>query len=140
MHETDGAGNTLVTYTHEPSKFGPLLSENRGGTEFYHHFDALGSTTMLTNDVGTVTDTFAYDAWGSSVTRTGTTATPYQWVGRWGYQSDSVATGAYIRARSYQPLVAKWSSIDPVENLGDTALCRECILAYTLRFVFYTAT
>ena len=43
MHETDGAGNTLVTYTHEPSQYGPLLSENRGGTESYHHYDALGS-------------------------------------------------------------------------------------------------
>ena len=74
MHETDGSGATTVVYTHEPSQFGPLLSENRGGTTFTHHYDALGSTTMLTNDAGTVTDTFAYDAWGNSLVRTGTTS------------------------------------------------------------------
>ena len=37
MTETDGSGNTLVTYTHEPTTYGPLLSENRGGAESYHH-------------------------------------------------------------------------------------------------------
>ena len=82
MHETDGAGNTLVTYTHEPGAFGPLLSQNRGGVESYHHYDALGSTTMLTDDTGAVTDTFHYDAWGLPIARTGTTPTPYTWVGR----------------------------------------------------------
>ena len=81
MLETDGAGNTLVTYTHEPGPFGPLLSENRGGMEYYHHYDAVGSTTMLTNDAGTITDTFLYDAWGTVIAKTGTTMTPYQWGG-----------------------------------------------------------
>ncbi len=27
MHETDGAGATTVEYTHEPTHYGPLLSE-----------------------------------------------------------------------------------------------------------------
>ena len=113
-HETDGSGNTTVVYTHEPGPFGPLLSENRGGTEYYHHYDALGSTTFLTDDTGAVTDTFVYDAWGNTVARAGTTPTPYQWVGRWGYQFDTPTRGFYIRARSYQPTVAKWTSVDPV--------------------------
>ena len=111
MHETDGSGATTVVYTHEPSQFGPLISENRGGTTFTHHYDAMiGSTTMLTNDGGTVTDTFAYDAWGNSIARTGTTPTPYQWTGRWGYQLDVVATAYYIRARTYQPIIGRWAS------------------------------
>ena len=114
MHETDGSGATTVVYTHEPSQFGPLLSENRGGTTFTHHFDALGSTTFLTDDIGAVTDTFTYDAWGDVVARTGATPTPYQWVGRWGYQLDTPTGGYHIRARNYQPTVARWSSIDPL--------------------------
>ena len=115
MHETDGSGNTLVTYTHEPRKYGPLLSENRGGTEYYHHYDAIGSTTMLTDDSGAVSDTFQYDAWGNEVARTGTTDTPYRWCGKWGYQYDSVVGSYYIRARIYQPTVARWLSEDWVE-------------------------
>ncbi len=114
MHETDESGNTLVNYTHEPSQYGPLLSENRGGTEYYHHYDALGSTTMLTDDSGAVTDRFQYDACGNEVARTGTTNTPYRWVGRWGYQYDQLTGGYYIRARTYQPAVARWMSVDPL--------------------------
>jgi RHS repeat-associated protein len=115
-HETDGAGNTLVTYTHEPGPFGPLISEERGGTTYTHHYDALGSTTFLTDDAGNVTDTFAYDAWGNPVARTGTTPTPYTWCGRWGYQVGTATTGGYyVRARSYQPAVVRWSTIDPID-------------------------
>jgi len=82
LEECDETGVTQVTYTHEPGPFGPLLSETRGGVESYHHYDALGSTTMLTDDTGAVTDTFHYDAWGLPIARTGTTPTPYTWVGR----------------------------------------------------------
>ena len=115
MHETDETGATTVTYTNEPGPFGPLISENRGGTTSYHHYDALGSTIALTNDAGTVTDTFFFDAWGSKKPwRTGTTPTPYTWCGRWGYQDDTATTGQYyVRARSYGPTIARWTSVDP---------------------------
>lgn len=117
-HETDGAGNTLVRYTNEPSAFGPLISETRNGTTYAHHYDALGSTTILTDDSGAVTDTFQEDAWGNRVARTGTTPTRYTWVGRWGYQDDSAAIGGYyVRARSYQPAVARWSAVDPLPSM-----------------------
>ena len=114
MHETDQTATTIVTYTHEPVRFGPLLSESRSGTEFYHHYDALGSTTLLTNDAGIVTDTFAYDAWGTLFSRMGSTSTPFQWVGQLGYQYDLLTGCYYVRARSYQPQVARWTSADPL--------------------------
>lgn len=114
MHEANALGEAEVVYTHESAKFGPLLSEHRGGTETYHHYDALGSTTILTNDVGTMTDTFAYDAWGSLISHTGTSATPYHWLGRWGYHFDLPTNGYYVRSRSYQPTIAQWTSVDPL--------------------------
>jgi len=143
-HETDGSGNTIVTYTHEPGQFGPLISENRdtgwmgqtvddwsslgvndwgslpvfNPTEYCHHYDAVGSTTMLTDDTGAVTDTFQYDAWGNVVARTGTTATPCQWVGRWGYHSNTPTGDYYVRERSYEPAVARWRSVDPKLSLA----------------------
>jgi len=132
MQETDETGSTLVTYTHEPGQFGPLLSENRGGTESYHHYDALGSTTMLTNDAGTVTDTFLYDAWGTSVARTGTTATPYQWIGRWGGQSDIPTGEIYVRTRDYQSPLARWSSIASMGALADIRSIPMRALSYSI--------
>ena len=112
MHETDGTGSALITYTHEPGQYGPLLSENRGGVESYHHYDALGSTTMLTGDSGTVTDTFQYDAWGDAITRTGSIDTPYRWVGRVGYLTTSALSAVYVRNRSYSTTIARWTAVD----------------------------
>ncbi|MFN0198179.1 MAG: RHS repeat domain-containing protein [Planctomycetaceae bacterium] len=114
MHETDGNGNTLVEYTHEPGPYGPLISEHRNGQEYVHHYDAQGSTTMLTDETGNVTDTFTYDALGNEVARTGTTDTPYRWVGRWGYQYDDATDSYYIRERVYEPENGRWTSVDPL--------------------------
>ena len=69
MHETDAASTTIAPYTHEPAQFGPLLSENRGGTEFCHHYDNFGSATILTVDPWTVRHTFQYDTWAHTVSR-----------------------------------------------------------------------
>jgi len=113
MQETDGTGNLLATYTHEPRPYGSLVSEHRDDEEYYHHYDALGSTTLLTDSTGTVTDTFRHDAWGNETAHTGTTNTPYRWVGKHGYHSDHHTTGGYyVRARTDQPTIARWTSVD----------------------------
>jgi len=114
LQEKDQSGNTQVTYTHEPSTYGPLVSENRGGQERQYHFDALGSTRALTNATESVTDTFAYDAWGSELGRAGTLNTPYRWIGLLGYYFDVTTGMYYIRVRTYRPQHSRWLSIDPV--------------------------
>lgn len=113
LMESNQSGSTIATYTHDPGAFGSLLSENRSGTEYYHHYDALGSTAFLTNDSGAITDTFQYDAWGNSVARVGATPTPYQWVGRWGYQSDALSSSHNVRRRVYQQSTGRWTSFEP---------------------------
>ena len=123
LQETDENGNVLVTYTYEPGPGGKLISEERSGTTYTHHDDGLGNTQFLTDDSGNVTDTFTYDAWGNEVARTGITPTPYRWGSRWGYQYDDSTGGYYIRARNYQPTVARWMSVDPLwfENSLDSS-------------------
>ena len=116
LQETDENGNVLVTYTYEPGPDGKLISEERSGTTYTHHDDGLGNTQFLTDDTGNVTDTFTYDDWGNEASRTGTTPTPYRWGSRWGYQYDPLTGGYYIRARNYQPIMARWTSIDPLAN------------------------
>jgi hypothetical protein len=36
LQESDGAGNVQVTYTNDPSAYGPLLSERRGNAGSRH--------------------------------------------------------------------------------------------------------
>ena len=50
LMETDENDSTTVVYTNEPVEFGSLVSQHRGGTKSYYHFDAQGSTRALTDE------------------------------------------------------------------------------------------
>jgi hypothetical protein len=56
-----------------------LVGEDRNGTESVYRTDAMGSTTQLVNTSGVITDTFSFDYFGNSLSRTGSTPTPMQW-------------------------------------------------------------
>jgi len=53
---------------------------------YTYHFDGLGSTLVLTDEYGQVSDRYTYDAWGNVTHTYGTTDdNPYQYVGQLGY-------------------------------------------------------
>ena len=106
-------GVLSASYTHEPRLYGNLLSQNRGGVTSYYHYDGRGDTVALTNDAGNITDTKDYDAWGNVIAATGSTQTPYAFVGRSGYQT--VIGGTYVRARIYYSAITRWLSQDAVD-------------------------
>lgn len=114
LQEADGAGVTQVTYTHEPGAYGPLVCQMRGALFSYYHFDALGSTRILTDDSQDLTDTYLYDGWGNEIEATGVTRASYRWAGCWGYQFDALTGRYYVRARAFQPNIARWMSTDPL--------------------------
>jgi len=118
LGETDAANDTQVVYTNEPQLYGNLVSQRRGGTSHWYHFDALGSTRELTDVSAVVTDTRLYDAWGNAVATTGSTTSPLRWVGEVGYFSDPQTGLHYVRARIYRPSIARWLSIDPLAFAG----------------------
>ena len=92
LRETDEAGNTIAEYTHEPTRYGPLLSQRRNGHTYYHHYDGLGNTRALTDESGHVTDRYSYDAWGNQIAHTGTTTNPFGYKGALGYYANPEAT------------------------------------------------
>src|SRR5262245_14913152 len=75
---------------------GRVLSENRGGTKRDYVSDSLGNTVALLDSTQTKTDTWTYWPYGEVRTRTGTNATPFQFVGGLGYYRDS-ALRTYVR-------------------------------------------
>ena len=77
---------------------GEILSENRNGVKRDYVPDALGSTVALLDNAQTVTDSFEYFPYGELRSRTGTTPTPFQFVGTKGYYRDS-ASRTYSRSR-----------------------------------------
>jgi RHS repeat-associated protein len=67
---------------------GGLVSEVRGGTSKFYHSDALGTTRAITNSGGSTTDSLTTDAFGMTVSGSGSTPTPFGFAGQAGYQSD----------------------------------------------------
>ena len=91
-----------------------LLSQTRSGATSYYLQDAQGSTRTLTDASGNITDTYAYTAFGETLSHSGASDNPYRYTGQ---QFDAL-TGLYsLRARYYDPALGRFLSRDPAEPL-----------------------
>ncbi|AKJ65203.1 RHS repeat domain-containing protein [Kiritimatiella glycovorans] len=78
----------------------------------YYHANEQKSVLALTDETGSVTDRFAYSPYGQVLGRTGTTDTPYQWIG--GLAVRNEGGGLYFMLnRYYSADVRRFLSIDP---------------------------
>ncbi|MHB1456867.1 MAG: RHS repeat domain-containing protein [Armatimonadota bacterium] len=68
---------------------GALIAQKNDTAWHYYHFDELGSTRLLTDSSGNVSDKYSYDAWGKLLWHEKVNANsidqPYQYVGQFGY-------------------------------------------------------
>jgi len=86
-----------------------LISQSHNGAASYYLQDGQGSTRALTNSSGTVTDMYAYTAFGEIYSQTGATENKYLYTGQ---QFDD-SSGLYsLRARFYNPAVGRFLSQD----------------------------
>ena len=69
LAELDPAGHVVASYVIGQA----LISEDRGGAISYYLYDGRATTRQLTNQDGTVTDSYAYDAFGNVLGHTGPT-------------------------------------------------------------------
>jgi RHS repeat-associated protein len=88
---------TTVRYT---AVDGEVLAEKRGGSRYAYVPDPLGSVVAKLDNTQTKTDTYEYWPYGEVASRTGTSVSPYQFVGTLGYYSDS-SNLTYVRARYF---------------------------------------
>ncbi len=82
----------------------------------YYHYDGLGSTQLLTDENGNVTDSYANTAFGEPVS-TGAenpTTNPFRFVGQFGYYINRDVGDYYVRARAFSDVLARWLSPDPI--------------------------
>ena len=97
---------------------GEIVSESRNGVIRDYVPDPLGSTVALLDSTQTITDTFTYFPSGTVASRTGTTATPFQFVGTKGYHADTSGK-TYVRARVLEPQKGRWLTEDPIGTTPD---------------------
>ena len=84
-----------------------------------------GETRQLTNSAGTVTDTYSYTAYGSTVSASGSDANPFQYGGKFGYYTEN--NGVVLCGhRWYDTLALRWLSRDPIGYKGGSNLYAYC--------------
>jgi RHS repeat-associated protein len=88
---------------------GLIGSVDSGNTMRYYIHNGHGDTVKLTNSSGTVTRSYAYDAFGVSAGTAGDT-NPFRYAGE--YFDTEIGT-YYLRARSYNPATGRFTQEDP---------------------------
>lgn len=104
LQESDANGQVLNKYTFG---LGLIKSEGGGNTRFYHT-DGLGSTRLLTDASGQVTDRYVYDAFGKLIASAGNSSNSFQFAGE---QRDGTGLD-YLRARYYDSDLGRFISKD----------------------------
>jgi RHS repeat-associated protein len=99
-----GTTNLVRLYTYGLD----LISQKDTATAFYG-YDGTGNTRYLTATNAAVTDTYVYDAFGVTITNTGTTTSFYRYSGE---QYDPNLGFVYLRARYLNPNSGRFMSRD----------------------------
>jgi RHS repeat-associated protein len=84
-----------------------------GSVVRYFGYDGLGSTKFLVDPAGAVTDTYTYDAYGTLIASTGSTANNYRYGGE---QWDPDLGMYYLRARYLNPNLGRFQTRDTFEG------------------------
>ena len=106
-----------------------LISQSRNGVDSFYGYDGLGSTRVLTDEVGGVTDKYTYDAYGRILKSTGTTQNNYLYAGE---QFDRGLNQYYLRDRYYGTDIGRFTQRDRskrsfFEQLQcKQRICRQC--------------
>ena len=100
---------------------GDVIGLNYNGTDYYYGRNMQGDILYIYNTSGEAVTTYAYDAWGSIVSQTGTLsstvgeANPFRYRG---YYLDSETGLYYLQSRYYDAAVGRFLNADATEYGG----------------------
>ncbi|GGE95651.1 RHS repeat-associated core domain-containing protein [Pseudoalteromonas gelatinilytica] len=104
--ENNDLGTRLKTYLYGDD----LLSQtDNSNTTNTYHYDGLGSTRLLSDDLGTQSDSYTYAAFGELLNQIGTTENNYLFTGE---QFDGDLDQYYLRARYYDQSIGRFTQQD----------------------------
>jgi len=115
-----------------------LISQNRNGNVSYYHSDASHNVRLLTDDTGTITDKYDYQAFGPSINTVGGTVNVYRFAGE---RLDATTGLIYLRARYYDPDTGRFISRDPFDgNMRDPVSLHRYLYANMNPVTYYDPT
>lgn len=96
-----------------------LIAANSGAdsARTYYHYacDEMGSTTHIVDEAGAVQNCYEYDAWGNITAQEEAIPNRFKFTGQ---QFDPVTQQYYLRARFYNPIVARFTQEDTYRGDG----------------------
>ena len=106
----DGGINRLIRAT-------TLIARNTDAVRMYYHYasDEMGSTTHILDEAGQVVNRYEYDAWGNVTEQEEAVPNRFKFTGQ---QFDSVTQQYYLRARFYNPVIARFTQEDTYRGAG----------------------
>ena len=108
-------GTVTETLLYYYNTDGDVIGLNYNGTDYYYGRNIQGDILYIYNTSGEVVTTYAYDAWGSIVSQTGTLsstvgeANPFRYRG---YYLDSETGLYYLQSRYYDATVGRFLNAD----------------------------
>jgi len=113
--ELDGSNSIVARYTHGPGIDEPLVMEKNGVSSFYHA-DGLGSITELTDNSGTIVQSYTYSSFGKIQSQLDPIfVQPYTFTGR---EVDPETGFYFYRSRYYDHRIGRFISEDPIGFRG----------------------
>ena len=113
--ETDASGNTVRWFVWANGRL--LAQVQSNGTARIALSDELGRLLAFTDNNGALTDEFAYHPYGRLIAHSGTTETPFAWLGAYGIWD--AGHGLYLtRHRAYDANLCRFLSTDPIGIQG----------------------
>ena len=109
LAEVDGLGQVSASYTYGDD----LLSQTRDNQTHHFHYDALGSTRLLSDEAGDQSDGYRYAAYGELLERSGGVLNGYLFAGE---QFDAELGWYYNRARYLSTDVGRFTSMDTFQG------------------------
>jgi RHS repeat-associated protein len=103
----NGAGQKAYVYGND------LITQTQAGQTRYYLVDGLGSTRLLTDEAGQVLNSYGYEAFGQTVSQTGSASNKYQYAGE---QYDEVLGDYYLRQRFYDTTSGRFGRMDVYEG------------------------
>ena len=116
VYQRDGVGVTSAVLTDSSATYTPGISERRSGASKFFHSDRLGTNVAETNSSQSVTATKTYDAFGLLTSTTGSSASPFGFVGQQGYQEDNDSGLKLLGHRYYDPSTGRFLTRDPAKD------------------------
>ncbi len=110
IEERDALGVLQADYVYGAGLDEPLTMTRAGQTSYYH-LDGLGSVVNVTDNAGSVVESYSYDAYGRPSIVTSTIGNPFRFTGR---RFDEESGLYYNRARQYHPGIGRFLQRDPI--------------------------